>query len=361
MGQTGIVWGGWSQKARLGVNVRWDDIGPFTTQSHVWADFYYGTNAWGYSGTYSIDFNGSLGGNSGNFTFYSPSGGSVTTFITTYDMGVQNTSYSGGPSWTIGAILHTALYDGGRPSISYGWSLPARPATVPDAPSAPSISAITTSSATVSFVVPNLNGSAATDTSFWLYNAAGTLVAADPGVSLATSYTFTGLAPNATYYAEVAIANGIGWSGKSGRTAFNTAAGPPGTPGTPLATSITQDSAAQSWSPSGTNGTPVTTYRLQIAATADFASPVYDNTSSGTSRNASGLWPFTQYYSRVLANSAAGSSGWSPTGSFKTSFGMWAKPAATWVKAKLWVKPPGGTWKLGKLWVRPSGGSWTAP
>ena len=211
MAATGIQWGAWSGKARLGVNFRWDDIGAGTMQSHVYADVYYGTNTWGFDGNYTLICTfGNVG-----FHFYSASGASVTTLINTYDLGVQNTSLSGGPSWTCNVSLNTPLYNGNNPTASVGFTLPARPGSLPPAPPYAGNSAISQDSVSISWSNPG--GSPAVDLYEWhVWDASHSWASPNAsGQTTAGTVNVGGLWPSTRYYWGVMAHNSLGWGSPS--------------------------------------------------------------------------------------------------------------------------------------------------
>jgi hypothetical protein len=61
-----------------------------------------------------------------------------------------------------------------------------------------------------------------------------------------------------------------------------------------------------------------TAYRVQLATSNIFASPVVNDSIPGTSRAVTGLQPNTDYYWRVYARNSVGVSAWSTTSRFTT-------------------------------------------
>ncbi|WP_263729949.1 fibronectin type III domain-containing protein [Cellulomonas sp. SG140] len=350
MAETGIQWGGWSSKARIGVNVRWEDIGAGTTQSHVYADFYYGTNGWGYNGDYTLSFGGSLGGSWG-YHFYSPSGGSVTTFIGTYDIGVQGTSYSGGPSWTFAASTGP-LYDGARPSVSVGFTLPARPPSPPDPPGI-GHGNVSSNSASIYVYQPGDVHGAGVDAyeAYVMTNNAwpgqgGNVVASAAG----GSFNAYGLQRATTYYYTAHAHNAAGWSGWAAMGVFTTLATVPDAPTNVSVGSIQPDTALVSWTAPYDGGSTLTNYNVQVATDAAFTT----NVQTFTTGALSGLIPGTVQYVRVRAGNAMGWGAWSSTVSFTTLSGGKVKVNGSWVNAKVWIKV-NGAWVPGKVYKKANG------
>lgn len=353
MAETGIQWGGWSGRLRLGVNVRWEDIGPYTETSHVWADFYYGTNGWGYDTDNTLSFGGSLGG-AWAYHLYSPYASSVTTLIGTYDMGVQGTSYGGGPSWNLSAWTSPA-YNGDAPSVTYGFTLPARGASRPSAPAAPSIFNITSSSAYVWWPAPADNGAG--------IDAYQVQIAYDPGFTnlfvqsqVYGATTFYGLAAATPYYARVVAHNPIDWSDWGPGTLFVTTPTFPSAPSTPDVWAVNPDSVTLGWSAPGYNGgSPITGYTVQVSPSSGFETATTVYPGNVTSCTVTGLQPGAHYYARVSAsNGAAGAGPWSGIRQFDTLSGAKVKVNGAWVTAKVYVKV-NGTWVQAKVYKKVNG------
>lgn len=356
MAESGIQWSATSGHMKVGVNVRWDDIGAATTTSHVWLDFYIQSQAWGYDDNQRITFSGSLGGY-WDYHFDSPSATTTTKFLGTYDAGAQATSYSGGPSWTFGGAISLA-FDGSAPSISYPFTLPARPASPPSAPGTPTVDTITGTSARVaSWTAPASNNGAAVD----LYRAhIGSDPAFAPGTyqyadTASAPATIGSLTPGTTYYAMVIAHNAAGWSVWSGLRSFTTL-NVPTAPAAPTISNILSDSVTATWTAPANGGSAITGYTVQIATNAIFTTGLQSFTQVGLSKVFTGLAPGVVHYVRVLATNAVGNSAYSTTTTTETITGAMVKVAGSWVPAKVWVKV-GGVWLLAKVWKK-TGGSW---
>ena len=355
MAETGIQWGGWSGHLRLGINVRWEDIGTYTTQSHVWADFYYGTSAWGYDSNETLSFAGSIGG-SWAYHLYSPYASSVTTLIGTYDLGVQSTSFGGGPSWTLYAATSPA-YNGDAPAVQVGFTLPARPPTTPDPPGT-GVDSITATSARILVSAPAFDGGTGID---W-YGAWVLTNNAWPGqggnvIASASGGTFTayGLSPATTYYYTAQAHNAVGYSGFAWMGVVTTSPTVPSAPGTPSASNINPDSVTLSWTAPGYNGgSALTGYAVQVSTSPGFETAITVWPGNVTSCTVTGLQPGMHYYARVEAFNAVGGGAWSGTGQFDTLSGAKVKVNGAWVTAKVYVKV-NGAWVQAKVYKKVNG------
>ena len=314
MGATGIQWGAYNGKLHLGIEYRWDDIGIYSDTSHVYADVYYAANAWGYNSAETITYSGSAGG-SVNYTLYSATGSSDTQFIATVDFGVQSTSYSGGPSWSLG-VSTTPAYDGSAPSVTVGFTLPARPPTVPNPPPT-GVDSITSSSARIVVGAAYDNGSGVDWYGAWVMtnnawpDSGGNVVASAAG----GTFTATGLAPGTQYFYTARAHNAVGYSGYTDMKVFTTAAAPPSAPGVTI-DQITSSSLRVTVATPAANGAAIDSYQFQVATDSGFANVVsWPAVQQGT---VSGLARVTVYYIRGSAHNSAGWSSWGPTSSVQT-------------------------------------------
>ncbi|TPW21567.1 MAG: psrP, partial [Elusimicrobia bacterium] len=115
--------------------------------------------------------------------------------------------------------------------------------------------------------------------------------------TLNTSAVFTGLSANTTYYFKVKALGGLGPD--SAFTAALASATLPNAPVTAAVTAVTTSTAQLGW---GGNANPGgTLYAAQVAATADFASPLSSSRTFATTASFTGLTPNATYYLRVRA------------------------------------------------------------
>lgn len=355
MASTGTYWSGESSHMKVGLVVRWNDIGAGTTSSTVYVDFYVQSQAWGFNDAQTINFSGSLGG-SWNYTMSSGSGATVTLFVGTYTVGTYSTSYSGGPSFTFGAYL-TGVYAGTGPSISIGWTLPARPASAPNSPGIPAASDITSSGATLTWTASGTNGSSVTAYQLQVATDSGYSNIVSDSSANNTSRSVASLAHATTHYVRVRANSSAGYSGWSSSGSFTTLAVAPDPPTGLIFTNITQSSTTLSWTaPADNGGSAVTQYHIQRAENPTFSTNPVDYYTSGTTYNLTDLMPLRGYYLRVAATNSIGTGSWSSTASFTSSAAAHVKVSGTWQPVKVWVKAS-GTWYETKVWKKVSG-SW---
>lgn len=351
MAETGIVWGGLSGHEYIGVNVRWDTIGAATTQSHVYADFYAQTT-YAFADNQTLTFGGSLGG-AWAIRLDTPNG-STTRFLGTYDIGVHATSYAGGPSWTFAASISQA-WDGSAPSVSYGFTLPARPTAVPDQVMIPLVNGLTSASANVSWNAPAANGAAIDHYVLSVaYDAAFSSVVYHQVVYGAT--TVSGLLRATPYYARVIAHNAVGYGAWSAAQPFTTAATVPDAPSSVLVSAVGPETATLAWSLPANGGSALTGHEVQYATDASFTTNVVLVTATASPKVLVGLSPGTAYHSRARGVNAVGPGAWSADAPFETLSGMRVKVSGSWLTARVWVKVA-GTWRLAKVWKK-VGGVW---
>jgi hypothetical protein len=329
MAETGIQWGTYSGKLHLGLNVRYDDVGPNTFQSHVYVDCYYAANANGYDSNEVLTWGGSVGGSVG-YHLYEPYAGSATYLAATYDLGLQNTDPNGGPSWFFSASTSPA-YNGDAPTVGYNFSLPARPSSAsrPGQVAAPTISSITDSSAYVWWAAPNDNGSPIDDYQVQISNNAD-FSSIMQQVHTTSAMTFGSLYRASTYWARVVAHNGIDWGDWGPGTAFTTLALAPVAPTNLGSNTVAQDSANVSWDLTDNGGAYVTSWWIQVATDAAFTQNVV-NVGGGS---LSGLIPGTLYYFRIKGTNSVGSGPWSATSTFTTKFPVAINVGGSWVEKR---------------------------
>lgn len=316
MAQTGIYWSDASSHELVGLNVHWDDIGAGTTASTVYVDFYAQSVAWGFADNQTINFGGSIGG-AWNFTMSTPSGSTTAVFLGTYTVGSYSTSYGGGPSFTFSTSI-TGNYVGTGPSLSIGWTMPARPASAPNAPGTPAATSITTSSSYLSWSASGTNGTAVTAYQLQVATDSGFTSVVSETNTNDTGRTIGSLSTYTTYYVRVRSNSAVGYSGWSTTYSFMTAAAVPDAPTNLHETSLAYSSVNMAWVASVTHGAAVTAYQLQISTVSNFASITSDTEANDLSRTVGSLSHTTTYYARTRANSSVGYSGWSTTDTFVT-------------------------------------------
>ena len=223
--------------------------------------------------------------------------------------------------------------------------------TIPDPPSTPAISSITSTSVYATFNDAADNGGLTVDTRRIGY---GTSSAAPQSfITSDRSTTITGLTPGTTYYFWAQTHNSKGWSAYSGRASAKTLK-VPDAPSSVTLSSLTQVSVYGTFKANGNGGATITAY--QIAYNTSNTTSGATIISSDGSTTITGLLPGTTYYFWARAQNSVGWSGWSAVSSTKTIAGAYViyggvpKPAVPYVRV-------GGVWKVARPWSR-SGGIW---
>ena len=229
------------------------------------------------------------------------------------------------------------------------WSNSAKAAPTAQKPSKPSVPTLTVKhqSLGVSWTAPANNGSTITDYDIQYRACTATdgdtnvlTCAANPtwgswtewsasDTGTGTTAAITGLTNGTAYQAQVRATNAIGDSPWSDSAKATPAVQPPDTPGAPT---LTADNASLdvSWTAPATNGSAITGYNIRYRACtlttdltcSDSSTAIWEtdwtagtHTGTGTTATITGLTNGTKYQVQVQADSAAGASGWSLSGS----------------------------------------------
>jgi phosphodiesterase/alkaline phosphatase D-like protein len=206
------------------------------------------------------------------------------------------------------------------------------PITLPDPPAAPVATEATTFAQTTFSANWNNTASAtgyridvATDNSFTSILAAYS----NRDVNNVTTYSITGLTANTQYYYRIRAYNTGGTSANSNTISSTTLINPPAAPVAITADPIAQTTFTAKWNSSAT----ATSYWLDIATDNSFSNLLagYSNldVSNVTSYGITGLTANTNYYYRVRATNAGGTSTNSNTISATTLINPPAAPVAT--------------------------------
>ena len=321
MAETGISWGAVNGHLRLGINVRWDDIGAGTAAITIYIDYYVQPQAWGYNDDQTLTKGGSIGGAVG-YHLNSATGASPVVLVNTHTITGQGTSYGGGPTYTFSGSISGA-YDGSAPSHSVNWTMPARPPSPPDAPGT-NYDGLGATGVHIFLSAPANNGGAAIDAyeTYLLTNNAWPGSGGNVKASAASfSLYATGLTHTTTYYYTGRARNAAGlWSGFAAMKAVTTLSTTPTAPGQPSTSDLTATTGTLSWAaPADNGGAAITGYRLQISALSTFATLTHDSTANTLSRAVTGLTPNQPYYARVQAVNANGGGAWSTVRQFNTT------------------------------------------
>jgi chitodextrinase len=189
-------------------------------------------------------------------------------------------------------------------------SAPASGLTLPEAPSALAVGAITANSIALSWTAPANNAGL----SYTVIGAPGTATVTYAG----TTALVAGLAPSTAYTFTVVANNASGASAASNAVTATTLVGQviPGVPGCCTVTLPTATSVTINWTAPATG--PATSYNVQRATNAAFTTGLQTTLNvAGTSLAFTGLNSATTYYFHVQAVNVLGSSAYSATFSFQ--------------------------------------------
>ncbi|NGP78186.1 T9SS type A sorting domain-containing protein, partial [Balneolaceae bacterium YR4-1] len=149
-------------------------------------------------------------------------------------------------------------------------------------------------------------------------------IEADQSGLTATQWEVSGLANSTSYYWRVQASNSYGSSSWSVPYDFTTEQEATSPPAAPTLTSPADGESGIVISPNldWDTASGAETYRVQVATSSDFSSPVVDQRGlTGTSQTVSGLANITSYFWRVQAANSAGTGSWSSVWSFTTESG----------------------------------------
>lgn len=314
-----IQWGGYSQHERVGVDIRHDSYNTNTTAINVYADYYVGSDGYGFKDSQTYHFADSWGSGSWNFYMDTPNvyGVPQTKFIATRNV-VAGLVYSPGPVWSFSASI-SGSFLGGTPSVTRTWQVPARPANVPTQPGI-SISSVTSSSARVNVSAADGRGSG--------------IVEYQSQISTSSNFAsvyfqwgggtgdMLGLPAATTFYARTRARNGVGWGAWSGTVSFRTGATIPTVPQNVSISNVGQDSAKLNFAnPASNGGSPLSTFNIQYATNSGFTTGVKNFDDSTTPADLNNLTPGTQHWARVRAVNGVGPGPWSAAQTFTTLAG----------------------------------------
>lgn len=215
-----IVWGALSKRAQLGIDLSMSPatVGPGTSSVTLTWTIYLRTT-YAYAGTYGLQRTGTAPTGTTNVTFSTSNGQTTTVQLW---QGTENVSTSYTPGAVTRSLTATlpasgTLFDGAKPTVTRGFTIPTRPPSAPSAPTSATAAYVADNRIDVSWVRPADASNAAT---IWsnvrIYrrtatNSALTLVATLPGLS-GTSWSDTTVTGNQAYQYEVRGSNVTGES-----------------------------------------------------------------------------------------------------------------------------------------------------
>lgn len=219
---------------------------------------------------------------------------------------------------------------------------------IPDAPSAPSASLITASSAYITFSDPADIGGTALDARQIAYRR--TVDTTLTNISSDKSTSVTGLSSGTAYYFWARVHNEVGWSNYSPRITVTTL-GDPAPPGVVSFSEIKQTSVKVSFVDGATGGTAI--LERQVGYSLSTGTPTNTVSYSGPT-TVTGLLPARKYYFRSRTRNSVGWSDWGPTSSMTTLAGVRINVGGVWKTAIPYVKVA-GVWKVARPWGRQFG------
>lgn len=224
--------------------------------------------------------------------------------------------------------------------------------TIPDAPSIPRASLITSNSVVIKFSDPADNGGDAIDLREIVYRK--TTDAADDLTHISSwdrDSTITGLSSGTGYYFWARVHNSVGYSNYSPRLLVTTL-DEPDSPGIVSFSEITQTSVRTKFIDGDTGGTAI--LERQVGYSLTTGNPTTTRTYTNPSTVVTGLSPAKKYYFRSRTRNSVGWSAWGPTSSFTTLAGVRINVGGVWKTAIPYVKV-GGVWKVARPWGRQFG------
>ena len=198
----------------------------------------------------------------------------------------------------------------GQSSVIVNSTTGAAPTSPPGSPTGLVASVPTASTVALNWVASTTGGTVGSFTAQYRVTGQSAWITFATGIPV-TSITITNLTASTQYDFQVVAVNSAGSSTPSGVANATTTVAPPGTPAALTAGTMTQTTAALSWTaPSG--GGAVFTYTLQWRQTGT-TSWTQQTGISGINQTVSGLTASTEYDFQVAAVNAGGSSSFTPT------------------------------------------------
>lgn len=224
--------------------------------------------------------------------------------------------------------------------------------TVPDPPSAVTLSSITSTAMLATFTDGD-NGGLTIDSRQIAYSKVNSTASGLTLVSSDKSTTLTGLSPKTTYYVWARTHNSKGYSGWSTVRSAKTLA-VPDAPGAPTFTNVKQAQVDVAFKDNANNGATITTRQLSYNTTnSHTGETIITSDGSTTVLN---LDAGRLYYFWARTFNSVGWSAWSAVSSVQLQAGAWVNVGGVWKRAVPYVNVA-GTWKVAEGWAR-NGGFW---
>lgn len=284
-----------------------------------------------------------------DFRVYAAASGGAALFSTFGSPAATSTSLAGfSPSTKYYAGV-TATNGVGTSAESARTAFTTGVAVVPEPPSAPTISGISKTTATVTGgVSANLHGATILGHQIQIDDSPGFGSPAKNVLQASKDYAATGLVGATEYWARERINSTGGYSLWSAATPFTTS---PAVPGAPLAPTFEHIQAARVTIRPGAanpNGAAITGHRLLVSSDPG-AVGWYDVTNLDTAREISGLTEDETYYAKTAAINSVGQGLFSPVAQVTAFGGFRINEGGVWYDAELWEKFDSG-WERVELW-----------